>query len=179
MKLLSKLSFPVLLLGLLFLAVRGSLFSRSPIVIVLQLLALALNVSARRAFAANQFRVMAEPGPGAVLRRGPYRLIRHPMYAGALLFLWTGIVAHWSLVPVVVGLVATLLGAIRVVDEERRLAARFPDYAAYAERTKRIIPFVLSGERGSRVRRSGAHSSEPRSRRRAPGDREPPVRLTA
>jgi protein-S-isoprenylcysteine O-methyltransferase Ste14 len=143
MKLLSKLSFPVLLLALVFLAVRGSLFSRSPIVIALQLLALAINVSARRAFAANQFRVMADPGPGAVLRRGPYRLIRHPMYAGALLFLWAGIVAHWSAVPVVVGVVVTLLGGIRVADEERVLSERFPDYAEYARSTKRVIPFVF------------------------------------
>jgi protein-S-isoprenylcysteine O-methyltransferase len=143
MKLLSKLAFPVLLAGLVFLAVRGSLFSRSPIVIVLQLLALAINAAARRAFPAGQFRVMAEPGPGEMLRRGPYRLIRHPMYAGALLFLWTGIVAHWSVVPVVVGLVISALGAIRVADEERVLRARFPDYGEYARGTKRVIPFVV------------------------------------
>ncbi len=143
MKLLSKLSFPVLLLALVFLAVRGSLFSLSPIVIALQLLALALTVWARRAFADRQFRVTPDPGPGAVLRRGPYRLMRHPMYAGALLFLWTGIVAHWSVVPVVVGLVVTALVAIRVADEERLLRQRFPDYAEYARSTKRIIPFVL------------------------------------
>lgn len=143
MKLLSKLAFPVLLLALVFLAVRGSLFSRSPIVIAVQLLALALNVSARRAFAAGQFRVTPDPGPGDMLRRGPYRLIRHPMYAGGLLFLWTGIVAHWSVVPVVVGLVVAALVAIRVLEEERLLGERFPDYAEYARSTKRIIPFVF------------------------------------
>lgn len=143
MKLLSRISFPVLLLGLVFLAVRGSLFSRSPIVIALQLLALALNGSARFAFPAGQFRVTADPGPGAMVRRGPYRLIRHPMYTGALVFLWAGIVAHWSTVPIVVGLVVTTLGAIRVVEEERLLRDRFPDYPEYARSTKRVIPFVF------------------------------------
>jgi protein-S-isoprenylcysteine O-methyltransferase Ste14 len=143
MKPLSKLSFPVLLLGLACLAARGSLFSRSPIVIAVQLLAVALTVSARRSFSAGQFRVTADPGSGTLVRRGPYRLIRHPMYTGALLFLWTGIVAHWSTVPVVVGLVVTALGAIRVADEERLLRDRFPDYAEYARGTKRVIPFVF------------------------------------
>jgi len=143
MKLLSKLAFPVLLAALVFLAVRGSLFSRSPIVIAVQLLGLVINGSARWSFPTGQFRVTADPGPGDMLRRGPYRLIRHPMYAGALLFLWTGIVAHWSMVPVVVGLVVAALVAIRVVEEERLLGERFPDYAEYARSTKRIIPFVF------------------------------------
>lgn len=143
MRLLSKLSFPVVLLGLAFLAARGSLVSRSPIVIAVQVLALLLIVSARRSFATGQFRVTADPGPGTLVRRGPYRLIRHPMYTGALLFLWAGIVAHWGAVPIAVGLVVTVMGAIRMADEERLLRERFPDYPEYARATKRVIPFVF------------------------------------
>lgn len=78
-----------------------------------------------------------------VITTGPYALVRHPMYAGALLMLlgiplllgsWYGL----ALVPV---LVAGLV--VRIVMEERTLRAELEGYADYAVRVRyRLVPLV-------------------------------------
>jgi protein-S-isoprenylcysteine O-methyltransferase len=132
--------------GLLVLAsllVRGELFSRSPWVILGQVAALALMVWARTTFHAGQFRVVPAPAGGPLLTRGPYRFIRHPMYAGAMLLVWSSVLGHRSMINAGLALLATAAMLIRVADEERALRAHFPDYPEYARRTKRLIPYIL------------------------------------
>jgi protein-S-isoprenylcysteine O-methyltransferase Ste14 len=75
---------------------------------------------------------------------GPYALIRHPMYTSFLLIALGQalLLSNW-----VVGL-AGLLGfavlfLLRVDKEERMMLEIFgPEYRAYMERTKRIIPYL-------------------------------------
>jgi protein-S-isoprenylcysteine O-methyltransferase Ste14 len=93
--------------------------------------------------AAGAFAVTAAPRGEAVLTRGPYRWVRHPQYAAALLLIWAGVLSHLSVLSVVLGLVVAATAAVRIVCEERLLRERFPDYAAYAARTRRLVPFVV------------------------------------
>jgi protein-S-isoprenylcysteine O-methyltransferase Ste14 len=83
------------------------------------------------------------PKPGATLvERGPYRLVRHPMYAGAIVasFGWALAVHGWlTLVYATMLLVFFDLKARR---EERWLQAEVPGYVGYQERVRRLIPFV-------------------------------------
>lgn len=83
--------------------------------------------------------------PGQTLvRRGPYRLLRHPSYTGALLtVLGYGIgVGAW--LPALVAFVPICLAFLhRIRIEERMLAGAFPDaWPTYARETRRLIPFV-------------------------------------
>jgi protein-S-isoprenylcysteine O-methyltransferase Ste14 len=78
-----------------------------------------------------------------IVERGPYRLVRHPGYAGSLL-IWTGFALTSRSLPVV-AVVAGLLGVAyhqRVAAEEALLRRDLPGYAAYTKRTKRLIPLV-------------------------------------
>jgi protein-S-isoprenylcysteine O-methyltransferase Ste14 len=129
--------------ALIVLAATGNLVSLSPFAIAAQVLAVGLAVWARRSFPAGAFRVSAGPGGNSVIRRGPYRLIRHPMYAGALLFLWAAVLSHLSLWTGVVGLVTTTIVAIRIGIEERVLRERYTDYDTYAQATKAVVPYLL------------------------------------
>jgi len=79
-----------------------------------------------------------------VVQHGPYRLLRHPGYAGALLaLLGVGLVlANWLSVLLLVVVPVLALG-IRIVVEEATLAAALgAEYRAYAARTARLIPGV-------------------------------------
>lgn len=109
----------------------------------LQLGAFGLIVWARRSFPSRAFRVSAGPGGDRVIRQGPYRLIRHPMYAGALIFFWVAIVAHPTWWTGLLGLVVTAAAGGRIAWEERLLRERFDGYAEYVRDTKAVIPFVL------------------------------------
>jgi protein-S-isoprenylcysteine O-methyltransferase Ste14 len=78
-----------------------------------------------------------------VVSTGPYRWVRHPMYAGALLLLLFTPPALGSLVavPLVLPLAAVLVA--RIGDEERVLSDTLEGYEEYRERVRyRLIPFV-------------------------------------
>jgi protein-S-isoprenylcysteine O-methyltransferase Ste14 len=78
-----------------------------------------------------------------VVSTGPYRVVRHPMYAGALLMLLFTPVALGSLwgLAAVLPMIAVL--AVRLLDEEKFLAKNLPGYAEYCEKTRyRLVPFV-------------------------------------
>ena len=142
-RVIARISPLILVLGLVYLAASGSLFSTNPLVIAGQLLAVALSIWARRSFTRGQFSIHPEPAGDRVIENGPYKIIRHPMYAAALLLVWSGILGHISTINLAIGLVITILIANRMIFEERILAERLTGYAAYALRTKRLIPFVL------------------------------------
>ena len=87
-------------------------------------------------------RVQHERGQ-VVISTGPYRYVRHPMYAGGLLlFLGTPLLlGSWYGLLLVVFLI--LFGAARAVLEERVLREELPGYAAYLAQVKyRLIPYV-------------------------------------
>ncbi len=79
-----------------------------------------------------------------VITAGPYRLIRHPSYAGLLLIvLAVGLFIGnwWSLVGLTVTVAAGLVFRIRV--EERALMKNLGDgYRDYAATHKRLVPLI-------------------------------------
>ena len=94
-----------------------------------------------RAFRENTFASsIVEIGEGQrVIATGPYALVRHPMYSGALLlFLGTppALASWWGLLPV--ALLAALLVA-RLRDEERFLLRNLAGYGDYRAK----VPFRL------------------------------------
>jgi protein-S-isoprenylcysteine O-methyltransferase Ste14 len=102
----------------------------------------ALLVWARRTLGTS-FTMFPRPKPGGrLVTDGPFALVRHPIYGGAILFF-----AGCSLAFSPWGLAATLLlarlWAVKARVEERHLAERFPAYAAYRARVrKRLLPLV-------------------------------------
>jgi protein-S-isoprenylcysteine O-methyltransferase Ste14 len=78
-----------------------------------------------------------------VISTGPYALVRHPMYAGALVMLigiplaldsWWGLVVLLFMTPVLVW---------RLLDEEKFLSRNLPGYVEYQRKVQyRLVPFI-------------------------------------
>jgi protein-S-isoprenylcysteine O-methyltransferase len=76
--------------------------------------------------------------------RGPYRLVRHPIYTGLLAMVIATAIQQGH-IGGTIGLILIFVSLwIKASREEEVMRKQFPDqYAAYRERAKRIIPFVL------------------------------------
>ncbi|MCX6134539.1 MAG: hypothetical protein NTU47_12055 [Ignavibacteriales bacterium] len=95
MNILSVSGFLIMVAGLMLLYLNRGLFSFSPVVIALQAAAVSLMVWARVTFKARSFHLSAAPTEGGLVTTGPYKYIRHPIYAAALLFGWSGAAGNW------------------------------------------------------------------------------------
>jgi len=133
----------ILVVAVLSLLFRRSLFAHAPLFLALQVAAGALMLWARLTFGGRSFHAGADPTQGGVVTTGPYRFVRHPIYGAILLFVWAGVVAHGTTLSVLTGIVATAALAVRTVAEEELVFEAYPEYAEYARHTKRVIPFVL------------------------------------
>jgi protein-S-isoprenylcysteine O-methyltransferase Ste14 len=111
-------------------------------VLIALCMALVSLVFRYNSFAAPQVRLLPESGQH-VVTAGPYRIVRHPMYATALLyFLGVPLLlgSWWGLLPVPFFMAAF---GVRAIGEERMLRQALPGYDEYARRVRsRLFPGV-------------------------------------
>ncbi len=93
-------------------------------------------------FLARYVRIQEDRGQ-QVVTRGPYRFIRHPMYAAILVFMpciSLSLGSLWALVPAAL---ICITFVVRTALEDRTLQAELPGYPEYAQRTRyRLLPKV-------------------------------------
>ena len=78
-----------------------------------------------------------------VIATGPYAIVRHPMYSGALIMLLGTPLALGSWWGLLMFISMTLVIVWRLLDEERFLSEHLPGYSDYREKVRfRLVPFV-------------------------------------
>ncbi len=78
----------------------------------------------------------------SLVENGVFAIVRHPIYSGfsLLAFGWS---LGWTSVAALIAALALLaLFDLKARREERWLEAKFPRYAAYKTRVKKLIPLV-------------------------------------
>jgi protein-S-isoprenylcysteine O-methyltransferase Ste14 len=128
-------------------ALGGLGLSRAPAAgvagVVLCGLGFGLAVWARVCLGRNWGMPMSRKEDPELVTAGPYAFVRHPIYAGLLLAMLgtaVGTSLAWLVLLVVFG--AYFIHSAR--REEALMLAQFPAaYAAYMQRTRMLIPFVL------------------------------------
>lgn len=91
-------------------------------------------------FLSSMVRIQDDRGQ-RVVTAGPYRWVRHPMYAGILIFMpCVALIlgSAWALVPAAV---IDAVFVVRTLLEDRTLLAELPGYRSYTERVRyRLVP---------------------------------------
>ena len=141
--LISILGFLLTIAAILALGARHALIGESLFPVGIQILAVSLMIWARATFGWRSFHPAGNPTEGGLVTSGPYRFLRHPIYAAVLYFTWAGVLSHASIMNVGLGICAIGGSAMRMVVEEKLVAGRYPEYEAYANCTARVIPFLL------------------------------------
>jgi methanethiol S-methyltransferase len=87
-----------------------------------------------------------EEKSGALVTRGLYRVVRHPLYTFSLLFIWLSPIVSQNSLAVYIG--STLYVLIGAYFEERKLLRDFGEaYANYKKSTPMLIPGLSFGKK--------------------------------
>jgi len=84
------------------------------------------------------FSVMAQAR--RLVTTGPYAIVRHPLYLCEEVMVLGVALMHLSIVAVLIVAAHWMFQLRRMTNEEKVLGAAFPECAAYAARTPKIIP---------------------------------------
>jgi len=134
-----------LLAGLGLLVPSGPEFWHPPrhvveIALAVTLIGVALAVVSAQSLGAS---FSFGPQGRALVVRGPYRLVRHPIYLAELLMILGVTVVEPRLVPMFGALCVAGLQLVRIRAEEQLLRSTFPGFNAYAAVTRhRLVPLV-------------------------------------
>jgi protein-S-isoprenylcysteine O-methyltransferase Ste14 len=111
--------------------------------LVLTACGLGSTIWARRVLGTNWSAMPSIKKDHELIQRGPYRLVRHPIYTGLLLAVFGSCLAEgrvWNLY--MFGMAAILL-IVKLKAEEALIARQFPEaYLEYRRRVKALIPFL-------------------------------------
>ncbi len=104
---------------------------------------ISIAIWARRHLGANWSSAPSLKEGHVLVTSGPYRLVRHPIYAGILVaLLGSGLAGSAIWLYIFAVFCAIFLYRARV--EEQLMLGQFPDeYREYRKRTKALIPFLL------------------------------------
>ncbi len=123
---------------------RGEILATSAWAVVLQVLAGALMIWARLTFGFRSLHMGPEPTPGGLVTTGPFRFLRHPLYASMIWWVGAAAGSHRSALAIGLGALIIVCFWVRMLAEERQLLLAFPEaYPDYMRRTRRVVPFII------------------------------------
>lgn len=124
------------------------LWAQSSVVSIVDLALVAIGVAfavwARFTIGANWSGDVTFKEDHELIQRGPYALVRHPIYTG-IVTMAAGVALQWSApLGFVLFVVLVALFVVKMRMEEKLMSEHFPDqYREYRRTVKAIIPFVL------------------------------------
>jgi protein-S-isoprenylcysteine O-methyltransferase Ste14 len=141
--------FVLLLIALVVISVLDHRYSVSQVPLIFTIIAYGMiflgiyiiyRVSKENSFASATIEVDQEQ---KVISSGPYSIVRHPMYTGAMsLFIFTPLCLG-SLMGIIPAGLITIMLMIRAIDEEAFLKKNLSGYSEYCERVRyRLLPYI-------------------------------------
>jgi protein-S-isoprenylcysteine O-methyltransferase Ste14 len=79
---------------------------------------------------------------GELIQSGVYGLIRHPLYGGLTLAAFSWALIQLSLSHLLAAVVLLLFFNAKASQEEIWLSQKYPEYADYQQRVKKLIPWL-------------------------------------
>ncbi len=93
----------------------------------------------------SRLNITPTPRHGAVLiKTGPYKIIRHPMYLSLILTLTPALISDFSLVALIVFVIFLTNLIVKMLFEESLLIKFFgSEYQEYMKKSWRLFPFIF------------------------------------
>ena len=114
------------------------------VILLVQLAAIIFGVWAVQSVGQNNWSVYPVPNPeSSIIRVGPYKIVRHPMYTSILFFFLPMVIRSndWFSWTVYGILLLTLI--LKISYEEKQILSKHSEYAEFKKLTKRrVIPYL-------------------------------------
>lgn len=128
---------------ILYFLLNGGLIPSSTTILILELIALSLGIWAIGSISFLNFSIFPEPKTNTLLiKKGPYAIIRHPMYTAILILCIALLMNKLNSINLFIYFILTLNQIIKLNLEENFLVEKFPDYIDYKKQTWRLIPYL-------------------------------------
>lgn len=128
---------------LLVIFLTGPLLASGVILLIIEILGLVLGIWAILAHGGYNFRIAPVHKEGArLITKGPYALVRHPMYLAIILLVTPLIIDQFTWLRLGIGIVLLAVLLLKLEYEERQLVRAFEGYEAYRKGTWKLVPGV-------------------------------------
>lgn len=123
--------------------ITGPVVPANMLLFLIEIFGAALGIWAILSMGIGRFNIIPDPKEGShIVTRGPYRLIRHPMYLALLLFTLPLVIADFSWWRGLFWLALLVDLILKLNYEETLLEKKLDGYREYKQRSYRLIPFV-------------------------------------
>lgn len=139
----SLIAFGISLFGLFFLIHKGYIISKNPITIIIQICSVGLMIWSRITLGFRSFHASANSTNGELVTNGPYKWLRHPIYASIIYFFLSSIIAYPNIEVIIAVVSITVSTYTRMILEEKSLIETYKEYTLYKKQAKRLIPFIF------------------------------------
>ena len=128
-----------------FFLVTGPIFAHSFFGLLIEIIGLVIGLWAIAIMGLPKLTVFPEPkADGKLLRRGPYSVIRHPMYTAVILVCGSLALDRFEEAGLAVFAVLVINQLMKLRYEEKLLLRHFgQDYADYMKDTWAVLPYVF------------------------------------
>ncbi|MBP8793315.1 MAG: isoprenylcysteine carboxylmethyltransferase family protein [Lutibacter sp.] len=128
----------------IYFGITGNLFSEG-FLFLFQLAAIFIGLWAIVVLKIGNFNIQPEVKSTAVfIKKGPYKIIRNPMYLCILLFFGIAVNHSYSTIRLTIFLILTTSLLLKIFSEEKFLKEKFSNsYNVYKQQTYRLIPYVF------------------------------------
>lgn len=88
--------------------------------------------------------IFPDPNPAIrLIKKGPYRKIRHPMYSALFLVFIPSTIFQYSYLNLIILAIFTVNQVFKILFEEHLLMLKLPEYVDYQRETWRLVPWIF------------------------------------
>jgi protein-S-isoprenylcysteine O-methyltransferase Ste14 len=121
----------------------GPIFANPLLLLLIELSGLFLGIWAVLIMRIGHFNIAPEPlSWSEMVSRGPYKIIRHPMYLALLITTLPLVISDFSYLRLVFWFILLVDLVLKMGYEEGLLQKQFPEYGHYQEQTARMLPGI-------------------------------------
>ena len=130
------------ILSSIFILLSGRLISQTAVDLLVQLFGALLIVWSLITIRVTKHKKDL-PSGYFYLTKGPYEILRHPIYTGYLLIMISFVEIEFSLLRMIAFLILCIVIFLKITREDSTMIAEVSEYKEYKKKTKALIPYLL------------------------------------